>query len=67
MKNKYLKPETRMVIINENLCEAGLNNASVRDYTGQTTIDRFDVNENKNPGGNNDNSWYDDTDNWGGS
>lgn len=66
MKKEYHKPEIRVVFINGDLCESGLVNASVKDHTGQTTIDRFDVNENTNPGGNNDDSWYENPDNWGG-
>ena len=66
MKTIYKKPETRIVVMDENLCVAGLTAASVKEYTGQTTIDRFDVNEDINPGGDNDDSWYENPDNWGG-
>lgn len=63
MKKKYITPTTGTYVL-QDYCQQ-LFTATVTNHQGDEAIDHFDVNENGNPGGNDD-SWWDNPDNWGG-
>lgn len=65
MKKEYIHPSIT-VLVTEDICEQQLVNATVTDPTGTKTVDTFKVNNDNNPGGEDNEKWYDDINNWGG-
>ena len=63
-KNKYIAPQTRTCVMESILYQS----FSVYQKNGTTTqnIGGGLVIEDKNPDGNTDGSWFNNTDNWGG-